>query len=381
MVDFSRGEPKAILDSLKPLYIEFADEKIKMREFFHKIIESIKDYNVIKENHDEISIWDELWEHFSWYYKFPEMKDKIDDEIIKLAEHLIIKRKYVAYLILEKFPPLPEEYNIGITEIIQPDGSRTEVLEYIDTLVKEGVLSEGEWQWLKVEFECTNSLIHTHKKLFEILEVPIGYLSMITHRDIDITELPGIIYAEDGSYSYKRTKMDLGNEGFFKKGIDDDFTSIINDILKKIPKSRSEIEKKIIQSLQMYFQSTSSHRTETRYLLTISALESLLLSGGDKDYIGLKIAEKTSFILHNHEETRIECYRYMKKCYKKRSLLVHQGNNEITREDLSDIENIFKGVFYRMLFLSKRYKKIGLKDNDSDEDGLEDLLCQMKFKT
>ena len=120
--------------------------------------------------------------------------------------------------------------------------------------------------------------------------------------------------------------------------------------------------------------------TKTNYRKEeISEVLSLLLAGEDKDYIGLKLAEKISFLLYKDKENRIIMYKLVKQWYTKRSKLVHSGESSINREDYNYVLNCYKHILFRMMELSKKFEKMGPKSNREEKDGLEDYLLTLKF--
>ena len=113
--------------------------------------------------------------------------------------------------------------------------------------------------------------------------------------------------------------------------------------------------------------------------MMISALESLLLTKNDRDYLGKKLAEKTSFLLEKNYDKRIELYKLMEKYYGKRSNLMHSGTTKIDDVDERNIEYILTNLIYKLTELTTKYDKMEQKSSNRDKEGVEDFINKLKF--
>ena len=155
------------------------------------------------------------------------------------------------------------------------------------------------------------------------------------------------------------------------------------DILSNITQKSysTKLEKKILQSLQIYGLSRVTKQIEIRFLLMISAFESLLLTKNDRDYLGKKLSEKTAFLIEEKHNERLYLYKLMKDYYGKRSSLVHGGKNKIDKSDERTVNEIFEILIFKLLELSKKYDKMEQKysNRPEEKEGIEDLINEYKF--
>lgn len=124
----------------------------------------------------------------------------------------------------------------------------------------------------------------------------------------------------------------------------------------------------------------ASKQPQIKLLFNIAALESLLLTKNDRDYLGNKLAEKTAFLLGKDFEQRMKIFRDIKKLYSKRSALIHGGKEQdISIRDERQSEMYVKEVIFKLAELYKQYKEIEGKSKSSQSEGLEDLFNSLKF--
>jgi hypothetical protein len=84
----------------------------------------------------------------------------------------------------------------------------------------------------------------------------------------------------------------------------------------------NEIYQKIAKAIRMYGTAVSIGKLDVKFVLLVFALESLL--GGDKDYVGWVLAERTAFLISSPAE-RLQTYNKVCELYGKRSGFVHQA--------------------------------------------------------
>lgn len=78
-----------------------------------------------------------------------------------------------------------------------------------------------------------------------------------------------------------------------------DNLSYITDIYQKSKKS--DIDKRIIKSLEVYSQVQKSTEPIVKILIYMTMLENLLIDEKDKDYLGWKLADRISFLIGNRK--------------------------------------------------------------------------------
>jgi len=96
-----------------------------------------------------------------------------------------------------------------------------------------------------------------------------------------------------------------------------------------LTKPKSEIERKIRNTLRMFAVQVSIRNVQVRFVLLVTCLESLL-STDERDYLGWKLAEKTAFILSRNRRI---CYQGVRDAYQKRSEYVHGSSRATITED------------------------------------------------
>lgn len=107
--------------------------------------------------------------------------------------------------------------------------------------------------------------------------------------------------------------------------------SLMNQFNSVLKQPRNEIGKKIANAIRIYGTAVTIRQLEVKFSLLVFALESLLLTGSDRDYLGWKLAERVAFLL-SEPNSRKETYRKIKDLYDKRSRFVHQGEGGYIHE-------------------------------------------------
>jgi len=113
-----------------------------------------------------------------------------------------------------------------------------------------------------------------------------------------------------------------------------------------LTKPKSEIERKIGNTLRMFAIQVSISNVQVRFVLLVTCLESLL-STDDRDYLGWKLGEKTAFILGRNRRI---CFQGVRDAYKKRSEYVH-GNSSttITEDDVNTMQATVIAVLKKLI--------------------------------
>lgn len=197
------------------------------------------------------------------------------------------------------------------------------------------------------------------------------------HRHIDTKHVAGIIYSNSKRAYLLEPSIKFNGWTTFDKKVFGKYLLKLSDITQK--NKPTPLEQKMLRSLPIYWLSQSSQTYEIQFLLMISATESLLLTENDRDYLGMKIAEKTAFLLSNEGSKRLEIYKIMKKYYSKRSKIVHTGQKDVSRDDVLNMQNIYLNLMLKLLDLSNTYLKMEQKSNDNEPEGIENLMLKQKF--
>lgn len=306
----------------------------------------------------------------------PKNRIELEKRIKKFVEELEKEKVYEAYLLLRDLIGLPIGLKIGPLEIVNEVKNKKKLLNHIDYLRKKSLVYTEGRSWGYVKFK-SYKIQRVSEYLYDLLELPFGILSLIMGMDLDVRDACGLIYSEIGHIYYLMPKSQpRGWARYLDKAHKRDF-----DLLTKVTHKakRNTLEDKIIQSIKLYWLSRMSEKIETRFLLTISSLESLLLTKNDRDYIGLKLSEKTTFLLEDNIDKRISLFKRMKKYYEKRSRLIHSGKSDINRTDERTIASIYRVLVFKLLELGQKYKKMEQKSHSRDQEGIEDYINGMKF--
>ena len=281
-------------------------------------------------------------------------------------------------MILPSVIDLPIGTKIGSLEIVeQKEIEDKHLLEFLEYHKKQKRIHIDGRTHAKVSFSAYTS-VNVSKVLYKILELPFAILSLILDSDLDARDCIGSIKSPDVPIVYylEPQKESHGCSKYLGKYFDEHLERLSKISIDKKPTS---LQKKILQALQVYGLSRLSQKAEIRFLFLVSSFESLLLTENDRDYLGKKLSEKTAFLLEKDYEKRLKLYKQMKSFYGKRSGLVHSGKTQISDTEVRTLENIFQAVVFRLLELSTIYPKMEQRERDSQKEGVEDLINQLKF--
>ena len=307
---------------------------------------------------------------------FRPKNEELGELITEFIEDLKEEKEYMAILLLNGIIDLPIGTRIGTMQIVEKDESRKELMEHIKYLEEKRLISAHNRSWAVVKFK-SHRTIDLSEVLYKILELPYSVLSLITHINLDARDTVGAIYSPKKTVWFLGTDFRAAGWSKYRGDLYGKYMDLLSAISQKVKPTK--LEQKIIQAIQVFWMSRLSSRTEIRFLILIAAFESLLLTQNDRDYLGVKLAEKTTFLLEKEADKRTELFKLMKTYYGKRSDLVHKGDNRITRADELTAENIFRNLVFRMLELTSIYQKMEQKGHDRDRQGIEDYIDSLKF--
>jgi hypothetical protein len=154
---------------------------------------------------------------------------------------------------------------------------------------------------------------------------------------------------------------------------------LLTEIITKL--NPTTLEKKIGNMLKLYGIQTSVKNTSTKFVLLVTCLESLLLTGSDKDYLGWKVSEKTAFLIGKNGKDRMEINNYMKLAYRKRSKFIHADAKKkadfIEEIDVIKMRKLVRRVLGKLLTLrADGYKEI---QDIANAKNVEEYISQVKF--
>ncbi len=176
-----------------------------------------------------------------------------------------------------------------------------------------------------------------------------------------------------------------------------------------IKKNPTELEQRILNAIDVYGLIESDTPLHVKFLLCIIGLESLLLGKNDRDYLGMKIAEKVTFLLYDvhwwlkeiynipisdmdkinqsfvekHKlESRLKLHKKIQDFYDKRSSLAHEGvrysKKNITKDDYDWASYFLRWTVETLLNKIGKYTHIA-KKNKEDKKYLDLFFQKLKY--
>jgi len=136
------------------------------------------------------------------------------------------------------------------------------------------------------------------------------------------------------------------------KAMRKDGLNLLNSILKKAEKNRTDLESRIITAVRFCALSTYNGSNTNSFVNSAVSLEALLLVGSEAKSGNL--AERVALTMGKNLSERNWLFDQMIKIYKKRSSIVHAGNIDVTHSDLRLFQLINYGCVVRLLKLSKK---------------------------
>jgi hypothetical protein len=345
-------------------------------EKIENLLNILKKDGTITKNFSEIVLRQEIGTFLSSLQTSPP-KDKLSfqERVNNFCENLIKEKNYIAFIVIDGIYGVPIGTFINNLEIIEPDLTNPQFKEYIEKIQKEMTHPLMDCLWGKLQFKSYR--IHDVKNVFyDKLELPLAILTFILNRRIDPNDIIGIIFPEKGKIhligGFKGTSWTTYDKNYEKS------LKRLSEI--SIKANPSSIESKLLRSLDIFWLSQLTPKKEIEFLLLVSTLESLLLTSHDRDYLGMKLAEKSAFLLENNKNDRIQTYKSIKKMYDLRSNLVHKGERKIDENQLKQLKTFVYRIILKIIELSSIYDKMELKSNISEKDGIDDLLLELKFE-
>jgi len=343
-------------NEIKALYKIIEKEIIKSKQFEH------------------FELFREIFKFASTLIVVSPDDNEFSEKITSFVNELKIEKIYTATIIFRQLCDIPISTKLGDLEIIEPNLSTN---GFKDNLELWGISISDEdaksATWGRLSFKSYRT-IGIEDILFEKLELPLGILSLIMGVDLDPTKIICIIQSLDVNIcSAPVPKEPLRTHRYIPEDCGDAL-KLISDISTE--SNPSNLKQKILQAIQIFALSRLAHKFEIRFIMVVTSCESLLLSPIDRDYLSLKLSEKTAYLLKTEGEERFELFNRMKIYYGKRSDFIHGKRNKIKMEDTQYIDHIFKSLVFKLLELSAKYKQM---DKNDDGSGVENYLDELKF--
>ena len=268
--------------------------------------------------------------------------EKLNTELTHFIYNLNNEKEYEAIIFFRgQTVDIPYGEKIGYIEFIDFDFSLKEVEHYFNMLKEVSKIPNNinfdffKKQFFAIKIKYINNKTEKFQKdyLFEILKKYYSVFSLISNQNLDIRNTIGLIYSKDKTIQkYYSSAYPAYSESFINYLIPLNelwyFPCIFDckpffglkekkliEIISK--KNLNDLEKRILKSLQLFELLLKSDIRGIRFIMTIFALESLLIPD-NKGNIIMKLSEKIAFLLENTPEKRIELVKKNKRIlYKK----------------------------------------------------------------
>lgn len=354
-----------------------------LRDNIIKIVNTDSTISKIFNTNDlnENDLKNEVISFFGTYSSYPYDLSKLEEKISRLVDDFLeslstIKDDLVLAFINNIEIPIGRE--IGQLEIVNPDFDGMYLSNFFENERSKNHAKKEVEQYFS-KYSCGVLWIKTYKNdylyepVLEQLELTLALLSLIVNSNIERSDLLIMLKTPKGTHRYYPIQT-FFNHPYF------DQSKYIQSLLAIASKNdRTFLEDKILQAIKIFRISRSSQLIEIRFLMIVSAIESLLI---DKGCISLNIADRTACLLCNDGEERYTLSQDMKSIYSKRSKIVHEGKKIIDNNDLRFIESVFYRLIEKLLDDLPIYKKIEdnwVANKDKKQDAYKYYFDGYKF--
>lgn len=311
-----------------------------------------------------ISTYD-VFNHYDYFRSQNEVKRvPLEDVNQYVKAHLLTPKEYYFYFPIYNLADYPDKYRIGYCHVKQFKLLPSHIQEAFEsTWIQDYQTNPGHFPELdqflnhrrrtliiQTPMIQANTSLKAAEKAKELVENSLDLLRVLNHLDSPVREyyfsLKGssktrivgymsTVLLEQATMSY-----DQGNDTWMTK-----FNSVLTE-------PRNQIAKKIANAIRIFGTAGTIRQLDVKFTLLVFALEALLLTGSDRDYLGWKLAERVAFLI-SEPESRKETYRKIAKLYSKRSGFVHQDEKgaSISEGDYHKVEGILIKSIMRLLEL------------------------------
>lgn len=236
------------------------------------------------------------------------------------------------------------------------EGTRNFIINQIRENIKNKAINEKipYFEHLNYNLTSEGSLEATHLSFDEIAKIinffnyrKPEYTINRSHQvgfNIDCLNSSFGFHSSNPSYEY--TPADL------QELINDDvFRTLLN---KYNSKRKSDLDRKIIDSIIWVGDSFSDYNIDLKFLKVISAFEILLLNNM-RTGITEKISKNIAYLMYDDFKNRFECYEFIKNCYDIRSKIIHNGfsddaNHILTKKVIDLHKELIKKILLEYKF-------------------------------
>lgn len=121
--------------------------------------------------------------------------------------------------------------------------------------------------------------------------------------------------SNSGPYQFKKNNIERFENTNF---------ALVDDILRKEPDKRSELESRIVNSIKWVSEAVHDRGDASRFLKLCISLEGLLCAKGEHA-LSTTLSERVAFLLAPNQEKRLVIYKNCKNIYGIRSDIAHDG--------------------------------------------------------
>ncbi|AKJ38511.1 HEPN domain-containing protein [Methanosarcina barkeri] len=356
-------------------------------EEFKSIKDKFMNYPTIRANYTDDDIYTLLT--LSIIFKEPsfEITDKYAEEVVH--SFFDVTTDDCVYVPLEEMDGFPSGYKIGTCTIITSEELPQSIKDTIHISEKHLVETNNRSEevplpkyWIYTKLCSVGQMKQKEEAYYKIDEA----LSILRLASVGTVFSCPLFIRRYYTYNskicrHKTTFFDIYSSFPYWEGLNDKINRYTKLFYKE---NKSTIENTVINALKIFSLHINATSVDIEFNLVMFALEGLLLTENDKDYLGTKLSEKAAFLTEKQSrERRKEIYHTMKAMYSKRSNFVHQKKkpkkeDKITSYDLVFIRKIFLLCVEEILSLEKNgmITKLG-RDKDDDkslDDYIENLI-------
>lgn len=304
-----------------------------------------------------------------------ELKDYVE-------KNLLIPKTYQVFFRLSTVVDFPDGYQLGQGRLAVPDSLPSSVKEFLSkrsalglkkhTSISQEVMRLGlNTQFLTLSLKSygpAKALQRATRSADEALHI----LRFEYEMNFSLSQFAILIDDQD------RIQMREMNAETWVNYLPelDEITGKLNEILRK--PDTTELENRLRNAVRLFGLAMDANRPEIRFVLLTNALEGLLLTRGDRDYLRFRLAEKVAFLVETEETKRLAEFEKIKRLYDRRSDFVHQNAKyePIEDKDVEELKNVFFQVFNKLLILrSQGYASIEKRQGKY----VDSLIDSLKF--
>jgi hypothetical protein len=112
---------------------------------------------------------------------------------------------------------------------------------------------------------------------------------------------------------------------------------------------RSRLGAAVLAAIQWAGRSVTEKRKEEAFLLSVIAMEALLLCDNETSELGYRLRIRLAHLLGETYEQRSSIAKTMSRLYTIRSQITHSGKTEVTDSELSEVQTFTASAIYRVL--------------------------------